>query len=65
MPLTKYNNIIRAIPPDRGRSGVPISVLPNISADVILTKELKRPIRQWHAFLNKGIDSCLAFHHAA
>jgi hypothetical protein len=36
----------------------------DISADVILAKELKRLICRWHAFV-KGIDSCLACHHAA
>src|ERR1700687_2380066 len=36
----------------------------DISADVILAKELKRPICRWHAFV-KGIDSCSACHHAA
>ena len=35
----------------------------DISADVILAKELKRLICRWHAFV-KGIDSCLACHHA-
>ena len=36
----------------------------DISADVILAKELKRLICRWHAFV-KGIDSCSACHHAA
>jgi hypothetical protein len=35
----------------------------DISADVILAKELKRLISWWHAFV-KGIDACLACHHA-
>ena len=32
-------------------------------AEVILAKEPRRLICRWHAFV-KGIDSCLACHHA-
>ena len=35
----------------------------DVSADVTLAKELERLIRRWNAFV-KGIDSCLAGHHA-
>jgi hypothetical protein len=37
----------------------------DISADVILAKQFKRLIRRWFAFVNKGIDPCLARRHAA
>jgi hypothetical protein len=36
----------------------------DVGADMILAKEFKRLIRRRHAFVNEGINSCLACCHA-